>query len=69
MSGQPTFEEKQYVLKLSRPIAEVAKDQKMTEDELRHKLAVACEPNSSKSAKSVRDRSSIPRYSPLGTAR
>jgi uncharacterized protein len=39
VSGQPTFEEKQYVLKLSRPMAEVAKDQKMTEDELGAKLA------------------------------
>ncbi|HEX3152838.1 MAG TPA: DUF255 domain-containing protein [Gemmataceae bacterium] len=39
VSGQPTFEEKQYVLKLSRPLADVAKDQKMTEDELRDKLA------------------------------
>jgi uncharacterized protein YyaL (SSP411 family) len=39
VSGPPTFEEKAYVLKRTRPLAEVAKDQKMSEDELRAKLA------------------------------
>jgi uncharacterized protein len=45
MSGPPTFEEKAYVLKIDRPLADVAKDQKLTEEELgkrlemmRHKL-------------------------------
>jgi uncharacterized protein len=39
VSGPPTFEEKAYVLKRTRPLAEVAKDQKMTENELSDKLA------------------------------
>jgi uncharacterized protein len=39
VTGPPTFEERAYVLKLSRPLADVAKDQKMTEDELNKKLA------------------------------
>jgi uncharacterized protein YyaL (SSP411 family) len=38
VSGTPTFEEKAYVLKLARPLAEVAKDQKLTEPELRARL-------------------------------
>jgi uncharacterized protein YyaL (SSP411 family) len=40
VTGPPTFEEKAYVLKISRPFAEVAKDQKMTEEQLQAKLAV-----------------------------
>lgn len=38
VSGQPTFEDRAYVLKRTRPIAEVAKDQKLSADELRGKL-------------------------------
>jgi uncharacterized protein len=40
VSGAPSFEEKAYVLKITRPFAEVAKDQKLTEEELQAKLAV-----------------------------
>ncbi|HVK14132.1 MAG TPA: DUF255 domain-containing protein, partial [Gemmataceae bacterium] len=39
VSGSPNFEERAYVLKLGRPLAEVAKDQKLTEADLRAKLA------------------------------
>ena len=39
VTGPPTFEEKAYVLKRSRPLADVAKDQRMSEDELRANLA------------------------------
>ena len=39
VTGAPTFEEKAYVLKITRPFAEVAKDQKLTEDELQKKIA------------------------------
>jgi uncharacterized protein YyaL (SSP411 family) len=39
VTGPTTFEERAYVLKLTRPLAEVAKDQKMTEDELTTRLA------------------------------
>ena len=39
VTGPPTFEEKAYVLKLPTPLADVAKEQKMTEDELLAKLA------------------------------
>ena len=39
VTGPLTFEEKAYVLKRSRPLVEVGKDQKLTEDELRTKLA------------------------------
>jgi uncharacterized protein YyaL (SSP411 family) len=39
MTGGPTFEDRAYVLKMSTPLAEVAKTQKMTEDELIAKLA------------------------------
>src|SRR5262245_36432422 len=38
MTGPPTFEEKAYVLKLDRPLAEVARDQKLTEAELGTRL-------------------------------
>ena len=38
VSGAPTFEDKAYVLKIGRPLADVAKDQKMTEEQLREKL-------------------------------
>ena len=38
VSGQLTFEDKAYVLKRTRPLAEVAKDQKLSEDDLRAKL-------------------------------
>jgi uncharacterized protein YyaL (SSP411 family) len=38
VTGPPTFEEKAYVLKLGRPLADVAKEQKLTEDALRAKL-------------------------------
>jgi uncharacterized protein YyaL (SSP411 family) len=40
VTGPPTFEEKASVLRITRPLAEVAKDQKMTEAELREKLGV-----------------------------
>jgi uncharacterized protein len=40
VTGAPSFEEKAYVLKRTRPLADVAKDQKLTEDELRAKLGV-----------------------------
>lgn len=39
MTGGPTFEERAYVLKMPTPLSEVAKTQKMTEDELLAKLA------------------------------
>ena len=38
VSGAPTFEENAYVLKITRPLAEIAKDQKLTEEELGHRL-------------------------------
>jgi uncharacterized protein YyaL (SSP411 family) len=38
VSGQPTFEDRAYVLKRTRSLAEVAKDQKMSEEELAAKL-------------------------------
>jgi uncharacterized protein YyaL (SSP411 family) len=38
VSGQPTFEDRAYVLKQNRSLAEVAKDQKMSEEELAAKL-------------------------------
>lgn len=38
VTGPATFEEKAYVLKITRPFADVAKDQNMTEEQLRTKL-------------------------------
>jgi uncharacterized protein len=38
ISGAPNFEERAYVLKLGRPLADVAKDQKLGEADLRAKL-------------------------------
>ena len=38
VTGPPTFEEKAYVLKLGRPLADVAREQKRSEDELRARL-------------------------------
>jgi uncharacterized protein YyaL (SSP411 family) len=40
VTGPPTFEEKAYVLKRSRPLADVAKDQKLAEAELGIRLAL-----------------------------
>ena len=39
VTGTPNFEEKFYILKLSRPLDEVATEQKLTKDELDKKLA------------------------------
>jgi uncharacterized protein YyaL (SSP411 family) len=39
VSGPPTFEDRAYVLKRTRSLAEVAKDQKMSEEELAAKLS------------------------------
>src|SRR5262245_20573359 len=38
VTGPPNFEDKAYVLKVARPLAEVAKDQKLTEEQLQAKL-------------------------------
>ncbi len=38
-AGKPNFEEKYHILKLSKPIAEVAKEMKITEKELQARLA------------------------------
>jgi uncharacterized protein YyaL (SSP411 family) len=40
VTGAPSFEDKAYVLKISRPMAEVAKDQKLTEEQLQSTLAM-----------------------------
>src|SRR5262249_51385940 len=39
--GAPNFEDKYHILKLSRPLADTAKDRKMSEAQLREKLAPA----------------------------
>jgi uncharacterized protein len=39
VTGPPTFEDKAYVLKRDRPLADVAKDQNLSEEELTTKLA------------------------------
>jgi uncharacterized protein YyaL (SSP411 family) len=41
VTGNPNFEEKFFILKLGRPLADIAKDHKLTLDELNTKLAVA----------------------------
>ncbi len=38
VSGAPSFEEKSYVLRVNRPLKDVATEQKMSEDDLRKKL-------------------------------
>jgi len=40
VSGPATFEDKAYVLKTTRPFADIAKDQKLTEEQLKAKLEV-----------------------------
>jgi uncharacterized protein YyaL (SSP411 family) len=39
VTGAPNFEERCYILKLSRPLEEIAKEQKLTKEELDKKLA------------------------------
>jgi uncharacterized protein len=40
ISGNPNFEEKAFILRVPRPLAEIAKEQKLTEAELEYKLEV-----------------------------
>ena len=41
VDGRPNFEEKQFILKLSRPLEEIAKEQKLPVEELEKKLTAA----------------------------
>ncbi|MBO0699484.1 MAG: thioredoxin domain-containing protein [Zavarzinella sp.] len=41
VTGPPTFEDRAYVLQMTRPLADVAKDQKLSEAELQNRLAAS----------------------------